>query len=154
MGLQKLAPPRIREQLEQVSQMLNITDLWQRHPATLSGGEKQRVALARALVAQPDVLLLDEPLSALDPRSKELFQRELKNIHRQVPTTTIHITHDFHEAFVLADRIGVIAQMRAVRRADFLQVCAGARHDVRHTEAAADLDQLAARDDALAAECE
>ncbi len=74
----------------------------------MSGGEQQRVALARALINEPQVLLLDEPLSALDPRSKEIFQQELKIIHQETKTTTIHITHDFNEAFLLADRIGIM----------------------------------------------
>jgi molybdate/tungstate transport system ATP-binding protein len=93
-----------------MTDLLNISSLLKRHPSTLSGGEQQRVALARALINEPEVLLLDEPLSALDPRSKELFQQELKNIHQATKTTTIHITHDFNEAFLLADRIGIMQQ--------------------------------------------
>lgn len=105
----KKVPPRIiKQKIEKTTVMLDIGDLMQRNPATLSGGEQQRVALARALVTEPEVLLLDEPLSALDPRSKETFQQELKTIHEQVKTTTIHITHDFNEAFILADRIGIM----------------------------------------------
>lgn len=108
LKLKKTPSKIIREKLEQLTGLLNIGHLLQRQPATLSGGEQQRVALARALVAEPEVLLLDEPLSALDPRSKEIFQQELKNIHRQLKTTTIHITHDFQEAFALADRLGIM----------------------------------------------
>lgn len=105
----KKVPPRIiKQKIEKTTVMLDIGDLMQRNPATLSGGEQQRVALARALVTEPEVLLLDEPLSALDPRSKETFQQELKTIHEQVKTTTIHITHDFNEAFILADRIRIM----------------------------------------------
>jgi molybdate/tungstate transport system ATP-binding protein len=98
----------MKQKLEKITTLLHIEQLLNRYPATLSGGEQQRVALARALVAEPKVLLLDEPLSALDPRTKEAFQQELKNIHRQIKTTTIHITHDFNEALVLADRVGVM----------------------------------------------
>lgn len=108
LKLKKIHPKTIDQKLEKFTSMLNIEGLLNRHISTLSGGEQQRVALARALIAEPEVLLLDEPLSALDPRSKELFQQELKSIHKQVKTTTIHITHDFNEAFVLADRIGVM----------------------------------------------
>lgn len=98
----------INQKLKQITEMMSIGGLLNRHPSTLSGGEQQRVALARALIAEPRVLLLDEPLSALDPQSKELFQQELKNIHRKVKTTVIHITHDFNEAFLLADKVGIM----------------------------------------------
>ena len=98
----------MKQKLEQMASLLNIAGLLKRYPSTLSGGEQQRVALARALVTEPEVLLLDEPLSALDPRSKELLQQELKNIHEQIKTTTIHITHDFNEALLLADRMGIM----------------------------------------------
>ncbi|HZK42742.1 MAG TPA: tungstate ABC transporter ATP-binding protein WtpC [Syntrophomonadaceae bacterium] len=108
LKLKKVPAKIINQKLKQITELLNIDNLLKRHPLTLSGGEQQRVALARALVTEPEVLLLDEPLSALDPRSKELFQQELKSIHQQVKTTTIHITHDFNEAFVLADRVGIM----------------------------------------------
>ncbi len=85
-----------------------VYHLLKRYPTTLSGGEQQRTAIARALIAEPQVLLLDEPLSALDPRSKEIFRQELKHIHQQTKTTTIHITHDFNEALVLVDRMGIM----------------------------------------------
>lgn len=105
----KKTPHAVMEQkLERLTALLHIGQLLKRYPATLSGGEQQRVAIARALVAEPEVLLLDEPLSALDPRSKETFQYELKNIHEQTKTTAIHITHDFNEALALADRVGVM----------------------------------------------
>lgn len=100
----------INEKLLRMTDLLNISGILKRHPSTLSGGEQQRVALARALINEPEVLLLDEPLSALDPRSKEVFQQELKIIHQETKTTTIHITHDFNEAFLLADRIGIMQQ--------------------------------------------
>lgn len=105
----KKAPAKIiEEKLLRMTELLNISGLLKRHPSTLSGGEQQRVALARALINEPEVLLLDEPLSALDPRSKEVFQQELKTIHEATKTTTIHITHDFNEAYLLADRIGIM----------------------------------------------
>jgi len=76
--------------------------------ADLSGGEQQRVALARALAPRPRLLLLDEPLSALDPQNRRAVRRELNAIHHQLAMTTIHVTHDFEEALVLSDRIAVI----------------------------------------------
>ncbi|MDD3270113.1 MAG: tungstate ABC transporter ATP-binding protein WtpC [Syntrophomonadaceae bacterium] len=115
LKLKKTPPKIMKQKLEQMTDLLNIKALIKRYPATLSGGEQQRTALARALVAEPEVLLLDEPLSALDPRSKELFQQELKNIHQQIKTTTIHITHDFNEALVLADRLGIMCNGEIVQ---------------------------------------
>lgn len=108
LKLKKTPNTIMKQKLEKITTLLHIGQLLKRYPATLSGGEQQRVAIARALVAEPEVLLLDEPLSALDPRTKEVFQQELKNIHEQIKTTTIHITHDFNEALVLADRVGVM----------------------------------------------
>lgn len=108
LRLQKTPAAMMKEKLARMTSLLNLEHLLNRFPATLSGGEQQRTAIARALIAEPAVLLLDEPLSALDPRSKELFQQELKKIHQHIQTTTIHITHDFNEALVLADRMGVM----------------------------------------------
>jgi len=108
LNIKKTPANVIEEKLLRMTDLLNISGLLKRHPSTLSGGEQQRVALARALINEPEVLLLDEPLSALDPRSKEVFQHELKIIHQETKTTTIHITHDFNEAFLLADRIGIM----------------------------------------------
>lgn len=102
----------IEEKVQEISKLLHIEPLLARKPATLSGGEMQRTALARALVIEPRVLLLDEPLSALDPETSQALQRELKRIHNKVGTTTLHITHNFEEAVALADRIGVIFEGR------------------------------------------
>ncbi|AKA67593.1 ATP-binding cassette domain-containing protein [Clostridium scatologenes] len=94
--------------LQEISIMLGIDHLLNRNPLTLSGGEQQRVAFARAVVTSPKILLLDEVSSALDPRTKENFQHNLKKIHKKLKTTTIHITHDFNEAVYLADRIAIM----------------------------------------------
>jgi len=79
-----------------------------RYPSQLSGGERQRVALARSLVLEPDVLLLDEPLSALDPNLRKQVRAELKNIQRQTGITFLFVTHDQEEALSLSDRLGVM----------------------------------------------
>lgn len=80
--------------------------------AILSGGERQKVALARALVTRPAVLLLDEPLAALDPLTREGVQGDLRRLHALFGTTTLHVTHDFEESMALGDRIGVMGEGR------------------------------------------
>jgi molybdopterin-binding protein len=98
-----------------ISRLLGIAHLLHRSPETLSGGEQQRVALARALVVAPRLLLLDEPLSALDPETRDGLQRELMRVHQELGTTTLHVTHDFEEAVALADRIAVMNQGQVVQ---------------------------------------
>lgn len=83
-----------------------------RMPAELSGGQQQRVALARALVYEPPVLLMDEPLGALDKKLRESLQMEIKRIHREVGTTFVYVTHDQEEALVLSDRIAIYSDGR------------------------------------------
>jgi ABC-type Fe3+/spermidine/putrescine transport system ATPase subunit len=95
---------RVDEALE----LVNLSGFGVRTPETLSGGEQQRVAIARALVNRPAVLLLDEPLSALDLKIRRRMQLELKRIHENVGTTFLYVTHDQEEALVLADRIAVM----------------------------------------------
>lgn len=99
----------IKNKLYELVRLFNIEHLLKRHPQNLSGGEKQRVALARALIISPDILLLDEPLSALDPLNRELLKTEFKKIHSNFETTIIHVTHDLKEALYLADRIGIMS---------------------------------------------
>jgi ABC-type Fe3+/spermidine/putrescine transport system ATPase subunit len=102
------ADQRIRAVLE----MLQLEGKAHRRPAQLSGGERQRVALARALVVQPDVLLLDEPLSALDPNLRKQVRSELKALQRRVGITFVFITHDQEEALSLSDRIALLHRGR------------------------------------------
>lgn len=87
--------------------MVSLADFAGRQPRELSGGQQQRVALARALVFEPDVLLLDEPLGALDKNLREQMQVEIKRIHRELGITTIYVTHDQTEAMTMSDRIAV-----------------------------------------------
>lgn len=103
---------RIKQELAEAGELVKINHLLERKPGKLSGGEKQKVTLARALVIKPDLLLLDEPLSALDPGSREALQAELKRIHQQLGITTIHVTHDFDEAMMLGQNIAVIGDGR------------------------------------------
>lgn len=88
--------------------MVGLEDAARKRPHELSGGQRQRVALARALAVEPDVLLLDEPLGALDLKLRRQMQDELKSIQRQVGTTFVHVTHDQEEAMAIADRIIVM----------------------------------------------
>jgi len=104
----KVPKARREKKLTEMATLLRLDELLDSYPQTLSGGEQQRVALARALITDPEVLLLDEPLSALDPASKEVFQGELQRIHKETSTTMIHITHDFNEGMLLADRMAVM----------------------------------------------
>ncbi|MFB0543876.1 MAG: tungstate ABC transporter ATP-binding protein WtpC [Candidatus Bathyarchaeia archaeon] len=98
----------IEEKISGVMDSLAISHLKGRYPTTLSGGEQQRVALARALAISPQILLLDEPLSALDPRTRSTLRKELRRIHESEGITTVHVTHDQVEALTLGDRVAVI----------------------------------------------
>jgi putative spermidine/putrescine transport system ATP-binding protein len=92
---------------EQMLDLVRLSGVGARRPGQLSGGQRQRVALARALINQPQVLLLDEPLGALDLKLREQMQTELKALQRQLGITFLFITHDQHEALSMSDRIGV-----------------------------------------------
>jgi ABC-type Fe3+/spermidine/putrescine transport system ATPase subunit len=109
------AKPKIDEALEWMCGLFEIRPLLKRSPATLSGGERQRVALARALITKPEILLLDEPLSALDAESREEMRAQLRSTHDRLNITTLHVTHDFEEAMSLADNIAVINQGKIVQ---------------------------------------
>ncbi len=96
------------DRVERVLEMVHLTHLKDRRPSQLSGGQQQRVALARAVVNQPDVLLLDEPLSALDLKLRQAMRLELKQLQRQLGITFIFVTHDQEEALFMSDRIAVM----------------------------------------------
>ncbi|WP_146587894.1 ABC transporter ATP-binding protein [Puniceibacterium confluentis] len=96
-------------------ELVQLGDLGNRRPHQLSGGQRQRVALARAIVTNPRVLLLDEPLSALDKALRIDMQIELKRIQREIGITTIFVTHDQEEAMTLSDRIGILRAGRVVQ---------------------------------------
>ncbi len=97
-----------KTRFNRLTELLAIGHLLSRLPVNLSGGEKQRVALARALIVEPHVLLLDEPLSAIDPVFREEIRKALKEVHKDSGTTFLMVTHDFAEALSLADRGAVI----------------------------------------------
>lgn len=108
LKVRKKPPPQIERELDRIVQLLGIGYLLSRKALTISGGEKQRVALARALVTKPQLLLLDEPLSALDPLSRESMRNEIMKIHRELGISVLHVTHDFEEAITMGTRIAVI----------------------------------------------
>ena len=113
-GLKKerLPPPQIKQRVAEMLALVKLEPLAARKPDKLSGGQQQRVALARALVKQPKLLLLDEPLAALDKKLREHTQFELSNLQYQLGTTFVLVTHDQHEAMTLASRIAVMAEGR------------------------------------------
>jgi putative spermidine/putrescine transport system ATP-binding protein len=100
---------------EQALELVALSGLGKRRAGELSGGQRQRVALARALVNKPRVLLLDEPLGALDLKLREQMQEELKNLHRQLGITFIFVTHDQNEALSMADRVALFKDGRVVQ---------------------------------------
>lgn len=105
----------VRDRVDKISAMLDIRRLLGRRTGTLSGGEQQRTALARALIVEPRLLLLDEPLSALDPETRETLRHDVGRLQRRLGVTTIHVTHDFEEAVALADRVAVMNDGRIVQ---------------------------------------
>ncbi|MBS3652390.1 ABC transporter ATP-binding protein [Pseudaminobacter sp. 19-2017] len=109
-GLQMRKAPKtaIAAEVDQALCLVRMEGLKDRYPSQLSGGQQQRIALARALVTKPKVLLLDEPLAALDAKLREAMQFELRQLQQQLGITTIFVTHDQHEALAMADRVAVM----------------------------------------------
>jgi multiple sugar transport system ATP-binding protein len=98
------------ERVRRAAKTVELLDLLDRKPAALSGGQRQRVALARAIVRQPKVFLMDEPLSNLDAKLRVSTRAQIKNLHHELKTTTIYVTHDQIEAMTLADRVVVMSK--------------------------------------------
>jgi len=105
----KVRGAALTERVDRALAMVELQGLERRKPHQLSGGQQQRVALARAVVIEPDVLLLDEPLGALDKKLRENMQVRLIDLHRQLGITTIYVTHDQEEALAMSDRIAVMS---------------------------------------------
>jgi spermidine/putrescine ABC transporter ATP-binding subunit len=110
-----VAASEIAERVMESLRLVRLSGMEKRKPRELSGGQQQRVALARALVTRPKVLLLDEPLGALDKRLRQEMQVELKQIQRTVGITTLFVTHDQEEALTLSDRIAILSEGRLVQ---------------------------------------
>jgi ABC-type sugar transport system ATPase subunit len=104
-------PPGNRaEQVAEMAQLLGLSDLLESYPRQLSGGQQQRVALGRALIRRPKLFLMDEPLSNLDAKLRLQMRAEIKRLHRELPVTTVYVTHDQSEAMSLSDRVVVMNQ--------------------------------------------
>jgi spermidine/putrescine transport system ATP-binding protein len=108
LAMRKVPTEERRRRVDDILALVGLPDAGPRHVGTLSGGQRQRVALARALVVEPPVLLLDEPLGALDLKLRRQMQDELSRIQRTTGTTFVHVTHDQEEAMALADAVVVL----------------------------------------------
>lgn len=108
----KLDTYTVRNEIHKLAETFGISGLLKRYPDELSEGEKRRIALARALVVKPELLLLDESLSSLDPLQKNQIQHFIKSLHEEMKFTALHVTHDFEEAFLLGDVVSVLLDGR------------------------------------------
>jgi len=112
LRLRKLAAGEIERRLQEGLRQVNLAGLEHRYPGQLSGGQQQRVALARALVLNPDILLLDEPLSNLDAKIRVQVRAEIRKLQQALRITTVYVTHDQEEALSLSDRVAVMREGR------------------------------------------
>lgn len=116
LRIRKIPKAKMMEKVKQVLAMVQLEGLSSRYPAQLSGGQQQRVALARALVFEPQLVLMDEPLGALDKQLREQMQLEIRRLHKQLGITVVFVTHDQAEALTMSDRVvvfndGIIQQV-------------------------------------------
>jgi multiple sugar transport system ATP-binding protein len=112
LNMQRLPKPSVRERLTRVAERLAIDELLGRRPGQLSGGQRQRVALGRAIVRQPQAFLMDEPLSNLDAKLRVEMRAYLQELHRELGTTIMYVTHDQTEALTMGDRVAVMRDGR------------------------------------------
>jgi len=115
LRMKRFSKQEIRRRVKEFLALVRLSGLERRYPYELSGGQQQRVALARALVMEPQLLLLDEPLSNLDANLRKDLQEELKRVHSKVGITMIHVTHDQEEAMAIGDRIAVMKKGRLIQ---------------------------------------
>jgi osmoprotectant transport system ATP-binding protein len=119
----RLLPEEMRDRLAELCELTRLPQAaLSRYPVELSGGQRQRVSLIRALMLRPDVLLLDEPLAALDPLVRMALQTELKTIFQHLNRTVILVTHDLAEAALLGDQIVLLRQGRVVQSGTFAEL--------------------------------
>jgi putative spermidine/putrescine transport system ATP-binding protein len=122
LKMKKIAAPQIQSQVHDVIKLVGLVGKEKAYPHQLSGGQKQRVALARALVMKPKVLLLDEPLSALDAPIRKHLREQIRTIQKELNLTTVFVTHDQEEAMILSDRIFLMNQGRIVQQGSAEQI--------------------------------
>src|SRR5713226_4178141 len=115
LRLRKLPAAEVQARLQEGLRKVNLIGFEARYPGQLSGGQQQRVALARALVLNPDILLLDEPLSNLDAKIRVQVRAEIRTLQRELGITTIYVTHDQEEALSLSDRVAVMRDGRVLQ---------------------------------------
>ncbi|MDI6718619.1 MAG: ABC transporter ATP-binding protein [Methanomicrobiales archaeon] len=115
LRMQNLPAEEIRQRVQGLIDQFGLAAFRERYPASLSGGEQQRVAIARALAVDPEILLLDEPLAALDPPTRERLMSDLRALHRDRGLTIVHVTHSREEALALADRAAIVMDGRVVQ---------------------------------------
>jgi putative spermidine/putrescine transport system ATP-binding protein len=118
LRIRKVPDTQLRKQVGDLVDLMRLNGLEKRRPSELSGGQRQRVALARAVAAHPRVLLLDEPLTALDAKLKESLRDELAELLRQLRITAVHVTHDQLEAMAIADRMAIMQAGRVLQIGD------------------------------------
>ncbi|HSF02864.1 MAG TPA: ABC transporter ATP-binding protein, partial [Solirubrobacterales bacterium] len=116
LRLRRLARGAIADRVSRMLALVRLEGLEERFPGQLSGGQQQRVALARALVVEPQVLLMDEPLSNLDAKLRVSVREELRELQQRLGTTTVYVTHDQEEALAVADAVAVMADGRVVQQ--------------------------------------
>ena len=116
LQMRKIPKDEIKKRVKQQLETVRLEEYENRYPRELSGGQQQRVALARALVLEPDILLLDEPLSNLDALLREKMRFEIARIHRESGVTTVYVTHDQTEAMVISDRIIILNKGRIMQQ--------------------------------------
>ncbi len=122
LQVKRLPKEELEKRVEEALKLVRLADMGKRLPTQLSGGQRQRVALARAIVDRPDVLLLDEPLSALDAKIRVELREELKQLQRQTGISFIYVTHDQEEALALSDRIAVFREGQLLQVATPLEI--------------------------------
>ena len=108
LEMRSLTKKKINSAVDEIVDMLDLSELLNRKPQGLSGGEKQKACLARALVCKPDILLLDEPVSAIDEKAKIIYCEKLKVLQKRLNITTLHVSHNSIETNLLADKTGIM----------------------------------------------